>query len=112
MWPVGWVELLRNPSSLAGAMGFARAQPILRAPARSLAALRHRHHAAPPLGEIGAGVDVVLAQKGELAVLSDPEYREGGRNDAHLVALPHRNRNQASRHQDAAAGVKRERAGV
>jgi hypothetical protein len=27
--PVGWIELLRNPSPVPGVMGFARAQPIL-----------------------------------------------------------------------------------
>src|SRR5262245_30490930 len=35
--PVGWVELVRNPSlRLQQMMGFARAQPILRAPIQSL----------------------------------------------------------------------------
>src|SRR5262249_48981197 len=66
----------------------------------------------PPLGEIGAGVDVILANEGELAVVSDSEHREGGWNDAHLIALAYRDRDQASRYQDAPAGVKRERARV
>src|SRR5215510_1417768 len=40
-WFVGWVELLRNPSSIAGnEMGFARAQPILRAAASTHRQLR------------------------------------------------------------------------
>src|SRR5262249_21702728 len=54
---------------------------------RLLLSLRHLHHAGPPLGEIAASVDVVFAHEGEFAVIADPEHRERGRNDVHLVAL-------------------------
>src|SRR5260370_37793651 len=57
---------------------------------------------------MGSDIDVVLARKGELAILAHPEHGQAGRQVYHLAVFPPRAGRKRTGDQNAGAGIETE----